>query len=294
MVGPFEQAMLTAILFVVMLGMGAAMTFRDVGTQLRRPRQLAWAVVGQFTIMPLTGFTLALLLDLEPAYALGLVLMACMPGGTTSNLYTYFARANLPLSVIVTAMTTIVAVALSPLLLLLYAGGVAEDIAIPTTNVAVSLAVLVLPVVLGMALRRRAANIGGALEVVGSALGILFIVALVVTWVPRNWTLLLEAPWQVYAGAIALPLLGMALAHGWAGMARMRPADRRTFALEIGIVNGPLAIGIVLLSFDGTLEQDVLLIPALYSLFVVLTATLVTLVFRRAAMREEQKIPALL
>ena len=63
---------------------------------------------------------------------------------------------------------------------------------------------------------------------------------------------------------------------------------------KFGIVNGPLAIAIVLLSFTGVVQQEVLIIPALYSLFVVLTSTAVTLWFRYAATREEQKIPELL
>lgn len=294
MIGPFEQVMLTGVLFLVMLGMGAAMTFRDLGDQLRRPRLLILAVTGQFLIMPLTAFTLAWLLALPAPYAIGLVLMGCMPGGTTSNLYTYFAKANLPLSVIVTALTTLAAIVMSPLLLTLYGGVLAAGIEIPTANVVISLVLLVLPVLVGMALRRRTANIGGALEVLGSALGVLFILLLLVTWVPRNWQLLLTSPWQVYVGSIALPLIGMALAYSWGRLGRLSRLDRRTLALEIGIVNGPLAIAIVLLSFTGVVEQEVLLIPALYSLFVVLTATVVTLVFRRAAVREEQKIPALL
>ena len=294
MVGPFEQAMLAVILILVMLGMGAAMTFRDLGDQLRQPRMLVLAVVGQFLIMPLVAFLLAWSLQLEPASALGLVLMGCMPGGTTSNLYTYFAKANLPLSVIVTALTTIAAIVMSPLLLLLYGGALAGDTQVPLGNVVASLVVLVLPVLVGMWLRRRTANIGGTLEVVGSVLGVLFIVLLLVTWVPRNWQLLLDSPWQVYAGAIGLPLIGMLLAYNWARLGGMSRVDRRTLALEIGVVNGPLAITIVLLSFTGMLEQDVVLIPALYSLFVVISATIVTLVFRRAALREEQKIPELL
>ena len=294
MIGPFEQTMLTAILFVVMLGMGAAITFRDVGTQLRRPGILILAVAGQFLIMPLTAFLLALALALPSTQAIGLVLMGCMPGGTTSNLYTYFAKANLSLSVIVTIMTTLVAIVLTPLLLLVYGGALAGDIQIPLPNVIVSLILLILPVFIGMAVRRRTANVGGALEVSGSVLGIVFILLLLVTWVPGNWPLLLRTPWQVYAGAIALPLIGMLLAYNWGRIGRLSPKDRRTLSLEIGIVNGPLAIAIVLLSFSGAVQQDVLLIPALYSMFVVLTSTLVTLWYRRSANREEQKIPELL
>lgn len=294
MVGPFEQVILTAILAVVMLGMGAAMTFRDLGDELRRPRSLAMAVVGQFAIMPFVAFSLAWLLQLSPAHAVGLMIVGCMPGGTTSNLYTYFAKANLALSVVVTIGTTLTAVVLAPLLLLLYGGALAEGIEVPTANVAASLGLLILPVVLGLWIRRRTANVGATLELVGSVLGVFFIVLLLVTWVPRNRQLLAESPWQVYVAAIGLPLLGMAAAHTYARLLGLAVPDRRTLALEIGIVNGPLAITIVLLSFAGALEQEVLLLPALYSLFVVLTATVVTLGFRRAHDRAQQKVPQLL
>lgn len=294
MVGPFEQALLTAILAVVMLGMGAAMTFRDLGDEVRRPRSVVLAVVCQFATMPLIAFTLAQLLDLSPLQAIGLLIVGCMPGGTTSNLYTYFARANLALSVIVTIGTTLTAIVLTPVLLLLYGGALADGIEVPTGNVVASLVLLILPVFAGLWIRRRTANLGAALELAGSALGVLFIVLLMVTWVPRNWQLLAASPWQVYAAAIGLPLLGMAAAYGYARLWGMRVPDRRTLALEIGIVNGPLAITVVLLSFAGAVEQEVLLIPALYSLFVVLSATFVTLGFRQAHERGQQRIPELL
>lgn len=69
----------------------------------------------------------------------------------------------------------------------------------------VSLILLILPVVIGMAMRRWTANVDGALEVLGSVLGMVFILLLLVTWVPGNWPLLIATPWQVYVGAIALP-----------------------------------------------------------------------------------------
>nr|WP_115931160.1 bile acid:sodium symporter [Citricoccus muralis] len=142
---------------------------------------------------------------LPPTSAIGLVLMGCMPGGTTSSLYTYFAKANPSLSVIVTVMTTLAAILLTPLLLLVYGGALAGDIEIPLGNVVVSLILLILPVVIGMAMRRWTANVDGALEVLGSVLGMVFILLLLVTWVPGNWPLLIATPWQVYVGAIALP-----------------------------------------------------------------------------------------
>ena len=76
----------------------------------------------------------------------------------------------------------------------------------------------------------------------------LVILLLLVTWVPRNWTLLVDTFTDqpgVFAGAILLPVLGMAVAYLWAKVWGAQVADRRTYALEIGIVNGPLAVAVI-------------------------------------------------
>ncbi|MFN9192302.1 MAG: transporter, partial [Pseudomonadota bacterium] len=86
--------------------------------------------------------------------------------------------------------------------------------------------------------------------------------------------------------AIGLGLVGMALGFGLARLLREDANRSRTIALETGIQNGPLAVLIVTLTFTGELQQQVLLIPVLYSLFIVLTSTAVTLWFRRLSERE--------
>ena len=297
MIGPFEQAMLTILVACMMLGMGAAMTPRDINDELKRPKWLVLAVIGQFVFMPLIAFGLVTVFDLAPAVAIGLIIVGCMPGGTTSNLFTYFAKANLSLSVIITMLTTMTAIVVSPLLIKLYGGVVASGVEIPYINIVVSLALLILPIFIGIWLRRKSANLGGSTEVIGSVFGILVIVLLLVTWVPRNWALLVETFTEqpgIFASAILLPVLGMAVAYLWARLWGAQVADRRTFALEIGIVNGPLAVAVIALSFSGDAKVQADLIPALYSLFVVITATFVTILFRKAFFRSEQKIPELL
>ena len=297
MIGAFEQTLLTILVACMMLGMGAAMTARDVRRELKRPKWLVLAVIGQFTFMPLIAFGLVQVFDIPPAIAIGLVILGCMPGGTTSNLFTYFSKANLSLSVIVTMLTTMAAIVVSPILIGLYGGVVASDVEVPYANIMVSLALLILPIFLGIWLRRRSANVGGAVELIGSVFGILVILLLMVTWVPRNWGLLVETFQErsgVFAASILLPILGMAVAYFWAKIWGANIADRRAFALEIGIVNGPLAVAVIALSFSGDAKAQADLIPALYSLFVVVTASLVTVLFRRAFQRSEQKIPVLL
>jgi predicted Na+-dependent transporter len=124
------------------------------------------------------------------------------------------------------------------------------------------------------------------MELLGGVMGIAVILFLVVTWIPRNYQLLLDTPATVYIGAIGLGLIGMSLGYGLARLLKQDGNRSRTIALETGIQNSPLAALIVTLSITGPNQQDVLLIPVLYTLFIVISSSIVTLFFRRASERE--------
>lgn len=300
----FEQNLLVGLVFVIMFGLGAGLTPRDFRSALRRPWGLLIGFATQFGIMPLLAYVLVitLILQLPEEYALpvavGALLMGCVPAGTTSNIFTYFSKGNLALSVIMTTNSTLWAILMTPVLLVAYGSRVLpadSDLQIPVLNIVVTLAILLIPVVLGMLIRRYSPNIGALLELMGGLMGIFFIVFLMATWVPRNWILLVNTPWQVFAVAIALGLVGILSAYVIARLLRIHPANARTIGLETGIQNGPLAIAILTLSFQGSPELgELLLVPALYSLFIVIISTVVTFVFRRANLAAEQKIPNLL
>lgn len=283
-----ETRLLGLMMAVIMLGMGASLTFRDFLIALRKPKGVMVGLVCQYGIMPFLGYAMAVALGLPPALAIGLILMGCMPGGTTSNIFTYFSKGVLALSIMMTSVSTLVAVALVPLLIGFYSGlaGITGEFVIPAGNVAQVLVVLLVPTLLGMVLRKANPNIGATIELIGGLLGVFVILFLIVSWVPRNHQLLLTTPWPVYFAAIGLGLVGMALGFGLSRLLRQDANRSRTIALETGIQNGPLAVLIVTLTFTGEQQQQVLLIPVLYSLFIVLTSTAVTLWFRRLADRE--------
>ena len=303
-VTPFEQALLVGLVFVIMFGLGAGLTPRDFKLAIRRPYGLIIGFVTQFGIMPLLAYVLVVTVlfqlpreDAAPV-ALGALLMGCVPAGTTSNIFTYFSKGNLALSVIMTTNSTLWAILMTPLVLAFYGSLIfteSSDLQIPIVNIVITLATLLIPVVAGMILRRYSANIGAVMELLGGFFGIFFIVFLMATWVPRNWALLTSTPWQTYLVAIGLGLFGIAVAYGIARAIRLHPANARTIGLETGIQNGPLAIAIVLLTFSGNPDIGlILIVPALYSLFIVIVSTVVTFYFRRANVAEEQKIPNLL
>jgi hypothetical protein len=173
MVGAFEQALLAAMIFVIMLGMGASLTPRDFWLALKRPYGLMIGVVSQYGFMPFIGFVMAITLDLPEPIAVGLLIVSCMPGGTTSNIFTYFSKGNLALSVLMTVTSTVFGVLLIPIVLLIYAS--ALDLTIPRENIIATLVILLIPVAIGMGLRKINANVGAVTEFMGSALALFFI-----------------------------------------------------------------------------------------------------------------------
>jgi bile acid transporter len=288
MVTELETTLLGIMMMVIMLGMGASMTPRDFLLAFRKPKGVLVGLLSQFAVMPFLGYLLAVLLNLPPALAVGLILIACMPGGTTSNIFAYFSKAVLALSIMMTTVSTLVAVFMVPLLLSFYGGlaGVGGEYVIPPGNVAQILVVLLVPTVLGMILRKVNPNIGATVELIGSMMGVIVILFLILTWVPRNYQMLLDTPFFVYFATIGIGLIGMLFGY-WVARGLGQDTNRaRTISLETGIQNGPLAVLVITLTFAGAMQQEVLLIPVLYSLFIVLTSTAITLWYRRNATRE--------
>jgi len=289
MLTDLETKLLGVMMMVIMLGMGASLTFKDFRIAFKKPQGILVGILCQYAIMPFLGYAMAVVLGLSPALSIGLILMACMPGGTTSNIFTYFSKGVLALSIMMTICSTLVAVAMVPVLLAFYSGlkELPSEYTIPTGNVAQILVVLIVPTLIGIALRKWRPNVGATIELVGGMLGIIVILFLLVTWVPRNHQLLSITPWNVYFASIGLGMIGITLGYVLARLLKQDNRRSRTIALETGIQNGPLAILVVLLTFNGQMQQDVLLIPVLYSLFIVLVSSAVTVWFRRITVREE-------
>ena len=282
-----ETRLLGVLMMVIMLGMGASLTFKDFAIALRKPQGVLIGLLCQYGIMPFLAFSLAKVLGLPPAMAIGLILMGCMPGGTTSNIFTYFSKGTLSLSILMTMSSTLVAIVMVPLTLALYSFGIEGQWQIPRSNLVQVLAVLLVPTVIGLSLRKMNANVGAVIELLGAVLGVVVILFLLVSWVPRNWQLLMDTGAPVYMGAIGLGVFGFACGYGLSRLLRVDTRSARTIALETGIQNGPLAVLIVLLSFPGPVQQQVLLIPVLYSLFIVITSSMITIWFRRLTTGEE-------
>jgi BASS family bile acid:Na+ symporter len=288
MISELEKKLLGVMMIVIMFGMGSGLTWKDFFRALKKPQGLAIGAISQFGLMPLIAFALGHLFMLSPEAALGLLIMGAVPGGTTSNIFTYFSKGDLALSIAMTVASTLLAIVMTPLMLYFYGSKIMQgELKIPFNDVSLTLFVLLVPVALGMIVRKLNANIGAVVEFIGGILGVVVIIFLVVTWIPRNAQLLSTTPINIYAASILLGLCGFLFGFFFAKLARQNDRRAMTIALETGIQNGPLGIAIVLFSFPKEVQDPILLVPALYSLFIVLSSAALTIYFRKWMTRLE-------
>ncbi len=298
MLSPLEQLLLVVMILVLMFGMGATLTMENFKYALRHPKGIIIGFISQFGIMPAIAFFLSRILGLPPEQAIALILVGCLPGGTTSNLFTYFSKGNVALSIAMTTASTIAAVIMMPFLLGFYTQGYVAELSavmvqttgqaftIDNTKIIASLVIVLIPVSLGMVLRRFSPSKAGVAEKVGSFMGILVIVFIIVTWVPKHYELLWNTPWTTYAGAVLIGMCGFGLGYILAFIAKLPTQDVRTVALETGIQNGPLSFGIIIATFQDQVQNQILLLPLLYGILIIFSSSLVTLLFRRLSRAE--------
>jgi len=121
--GQFElKATIVPLLQIIMFGMGSQMSFRDFAGVVKMPKAVLLGLVCQFTIMPIVGFTIATTFGFPPEVAAGIILVGSSPSGLASNVMSFIAKANLALSVTLTAVATMLAPLITPSLMKLLAG----------------------------------------------------------------------------------------------------------------------------------------------------------------------------
>ena len=282
MLTPLETSLIAVMLVTLMFGMGATLTWQRFRDLAAAPRAFLIGTASQFGWMPLLAFGLATVLELPTEAAVGLIVMGTCPGGTTSNLFAHLARADLALSISMTAASKVLGIVLMPICLYLYARPfTGAEFPIPYGNIVSTLVVLLLPVALAMALRRRfGERFAQVAERVGSLAGVVTLIALVAISLVRNADVFKTLTSSMVIAAAALGAAGMllgALVARWCGLP---VAQRRTVAFETGIQNSPLCFAILITAFPASSQLELLKLPLLYALFILIEASIVTLFYR--------------
>jgi len=289
-----DQALLALMIFVIMLGMGSSLTVDDFRAVFRKPKGVMIGFVSQFGLMPLIAFSLSIILNLPPAYAIALILIGCLPGGTTSNMFTYFSRGSVALSISMTTASTVLAIFMMPILLKLYTAGFTGQITaamqaagsdaefvIPTKNIITSLILVLIPVGMGMLLKRYSPDWAKTAEDTAGFMGVIVILYLVATAFIRHGALFLQTPFTVYVGSIAVGLIGFFFGYWFSRFWGVPPIFQRAVSLETGIQNGPLAFAVILLSFTDPVQSQMIWLAIIYSTFIVISSSIITLYYRK-------------
>lgn len=234
----FGQSLVSVMLGVIMLGMGLTLGLDDFRRVLAMPRRIVAGAVLQFTVMPLAGLGFALLFGLEQGLAVGLVLVACCPGGTASNVVAYLARANVALSVSMTMCSTLIAILLTPVLTD-WLGGV--FIAIDRWSLLQNMiAIVLVPVVAGVALNTLLPDITRRIATVSPLVSVIAVVLIVGAIMGNSKPQIMEHAGVLLLAILMLHLTGFALGYVVPRMLRFDEDDCRTISIEVGMQNSGL------------------------------------------------------
>lgn len=243
--GGFEMKLLIVpLLQIIMFGMGTTMSLGDFAGVVKMPKGVLVGLLCQYSIMPVVGFTLATLFGFPPEIAAGVILIGSSPSGLASNVMTYLAKANLALSITLTAVSTLLAPLTTPLLMELFAG---QFVPIDFLGMMWSITkIVILPIVGGLLFNRffhgKAPWLDKAMPIVSMA-GIAIIIT-IITAAGRDS--LLAIGLALVAAAIIHNGLGYFLGYWGCRLLKLPERDCRTIALEVGMQNGGLASGIAL------------------------------------------------
>jgi BASS family bile acid:Na+ symporter len=256
------QVFIPTAIAIITLAMGLGLQVADFKRVLEAPRATVVGALSQLVLLPAVGFLVAWAFALPPELAVGLVLLTAAPGGPSSNLYTHLARGDVALSVTLTAISGVATIVTIPFVVALALDlflGRDHTVTLPVGQTIVQIALVVaLPLAVGMGLRARRPALALRLERWLLWLSVLLLVVLIAGAVAReagrvtDYLQVLGLPVAVVAAA------GMLLGFLASRLARLGPPQAVTIAIEVGMQNAALAIGIAM----GPLANDAMAMPA--------------------------------
>ncbi|XP_070541985.1 sodium-dependent organic anion transporter-like [Ptychodera flava] len=261
-----DQYLIYTVIVLIMIGMGGATEISELKKAVRRPWGILICWLSQFVIMPLLAFGLAHAANLPAAYAIGLIVQCSSPGGSMSNVFAFYARGNVSLSVCLTTCSTVLAVGAMPLCLFLYGRSWTADaeFSVPYLIVIVSLIMILIPGALGLLLKwklpKYIKKITNVCALVGT-IGLLISIGLRAYVKPDVFT----SSWEIWLIAILLPLFAAAVGFICSSIIRLPCSSRRTISIETGCQNVALALSVINTSFPaGVQRAEMQVISSLY------------------------------
>ena len=271
------------ILTVLMFDLGLTLKLKDFYMVVTRPKAFIVALTGQIVILPLIALGLGHLFGLAPVFFIGLMLIACSPGGSSSNIFSKLAGGDVALSVTLTAMSSLITLFTLPLLMgwVTKSTGAEVGITLPVGNLLKqNLLLMLLPVLLGIAVGRWWAK-AAAIDRVLSKAAFPALMLLVTVFFAQHYRTIFENIGRLGACVTALILFAAGCAAALSRIFRISGRERRTVIIEVGMQNAAQAIALATSPFVFA-NQEMAIPAILYSLMMnVVLLSYVALVKKR-------------
>ncbi|GAA0309937.1 bile acid:sodium symporter family protein [Psychrobacter aestuarii] len=240
--------LIVPILGIIMFGMGMTLKTDDFIEIIKRPKPVLIGLLAQFTLMPLIAYLLTVVFHLDPLIAVGVILVGCCPGGTSSNVITFLAKGDVALSVAITSISTLLAPFLTPLLLSLFAG---QLIDIDLANMMLTITkIVIVPIVLGIVFHKLLGDrveFATAVLPIVSVLGISIIIAAVVA---VSKATILDSGALVFMVVALHNMIGYTLGYTIARVLGFSERQRRAIMVEVGMQNSGLGAALAATYFN--------------------------------------------
>ncbi|MRG59545.1 bile acid:sodium symporter family protein [Agromyces sp. CFH 90414] len=249
---------LPVALGIIMFGLGLSLTPGDFGRVARHPKAVIIALLCQLLVLPAICFALVVLFDLPPVLAVGMLLLAASPGGTTANLYSHLFRGDVALNISLTALNSVLAVFTLPLitnLAIAYFLPGDDELGLQLAKTVEVFAIVLLPVALGMLVRWWKPGFADRMDRPVRIASIVILVVVIAGAIVSNLDLLIENFGRLALITIVFCLISLTI--GYLAPRALRVDRRQSIAssFEIGIHNATLAI-VIAQTVIGSVEMS--------------------------------------
>ena len=271
-------SVLPALLFIalglVMFGLGLSLTVGDFTRLLHHPRAVVLALVLQVLVLPAACYALIVLLGVAPLYAVGLMLLAASPGGVSANLFSHLFGGNVAMNISLTAVNTLLSIVTLPLIAnwaIAHFAQSGQVVPMQTSKLLEVIAIVLIPVLLGMAVARKAPGFSNRMEKPVKIFSAVVLAVVTVLAIAKEWGSLSTTFVQIGPAVLLFNLVSLFAGYYLSRAAGLDKPLSTAICYEIGIHNSTLAI-FVALSVLGSYQ---LALPAaVYSVVMYITAPL--------------------
>lgn len=275
------QIIMPLVLALIMFGMGLSLTKQDFLELGKEPKPVAVGLFGQIILLPLLAYGIAIFFDLSEHLAVGIMILAACPGGTSSNILSQLARANLALSVSLTAVTTLICVITTPLIIRFaieqFNDVATAEFSLLSTTLGLIFITLI-PVLIGIMVRHKFATLALRSETFFRHLSSAFLVLMIVAITYQERENLLDSFVMVSEAALSLNILAITTGVLLGIIFKLLKRDAVTLGIEVGVQNSSMAILIAITFLD---RPDYAIAAGVYGLAMYLGAGLLIMGAKR-------------